>query len=157
MPLSRAATNRTVSARRRMVSWFGTVTIGNRQGGKHVARGQGSRCVTRDNPPFGIDACGGRESSRAVRQKFFRTFFHALGQISQYLEIRPAGEPEKYFKNFSKRRLTLRDYLAISPSPSMGTESIGSRSFHRQPGEQQGQNLPAPRAPGRIAQRFLKS
>jgi hypothetical protein len=50
------------------------------------------------------------------------------------LEIRPAGEPGKNFKIFSKRRLTLRELLAISPSPLMGTESIGSRSFHRQQG-----------------------
>jgi hypothetical protein len=50
------------------------------------------------------------------------------------LEIRPAGEPGKNFEIFSKRRLTLRELLAISPSPLMGTELIGSRSFHRQQG-----------------------
>ena len=46
----------------------------------------------------------------------------------------PHEEPGKNFRIFSKRRLTLRELLAISPSPLMGTELIGSRSFHRQQG-----------------------
>ena len=36
----------------------------------------------------------------------------------------------KKLRFFPKRLLTLRNFLAISPSLLMGTESIGSRSFH---------------------------
>jgi hypothetical protein len=55
-------------------------------------------------------------------KRFFERSFERAVKHPTKLEIRPAGEPGKNFKIFSKRRLTLRRILAISPSPLMGTE-----------------------------------